>query len=671
MFALRRMWSLSLILAAAGSGCAHLVETKTIEKFSTQLKKQDLDGLKASTSDEFAGRALRTAEALEDFEIRRIPDGKHSVVKVEKLSGNHKRVTVAVGEAKKEVFYELTKNSTGKWVVDDIYLRQKKQGVEAYKAVSEQMDLLLTVREFLDAWDTGERADVLQGTTPELRTALETLPPAYLAQLTRKITSGRKSFKSQRPQAQLSDDVAVVRIPRTAGELLLTLELQNAHWRVSDVLVKSKEEADGLPSLYREALAIEHGLKFLAAYERSDRSALESLCTADFYEGSLSMGNLKEVALPSSLLIDHDLSIALTGLRADLTLQNDREIVQLTLHRSQEEDLEEAPRFHVSNVTINDIASEQKMRLGALFTARAMGEFYLQALSQRDVGKLRHSSTKDFSTRVWQKLNEATIASAPLEPFDGPPGEISKIQFNGPLARLDARAGDQQVELVLKEESGRFLVDDILWSLPGRPNTVKATLELIIPVRKFATGIALGRAPREQTLALEMLQETSSRDFNRMVWTQTEFVPASGLSADTFLNAPLKSLTMSDGQVIVQLGDNRFGAVVTMIKEHDRFAIDEVLLIAGPHPADRITMKHEMRTQLARGLAQRPGGVVQASGTRLHGAPPSKLVHADFQEEQKAPRQTDAPRELEELDEAQPIEDWDELGAVQTEPAVE
>ena len=46
---------------------------------------------------------------------------------------------------KKEIFYELTREESGKWVVDDIYLKQKKKGIEAYKSVTEQMDLLLTV----------------------------------------------------------------------------------------------------------------------------------------------------------------------------------------------------------------------------------------------------------------------------------------------------------------------------------------------------------------------------------------------------------------------------------------------------------------------------------------------------------------------------------------------
>ena len=46
------------------------------------------------------------------------------------------------GDPKKEVFYELARDKSGHWVVDDIYLKQKRKGIEAYKSVTEQMDLL-------------------------------------------------------------------------------------------------------------------------------------------------------------------------------------------------------------------------------------------------------------------------------------------------------------------------------------------------------------------------------------------------------------------------------------------------------------------------------------------------------------------------------------------------
>ena len=167
------MWFTGLALCMVGSGCAHMIESRAINAFAKNLEAQNLDGLKVVTSEDFNKRALRTATALEDLKILRIPDGKTLIVDVEQVSDEKKRVTVQVGEDKKEVFYELTRDDSGKWVIDDIYLKQKKKGIEAYKSVTEQMDLLLTVREFLDAWGHGDREQVLSITTPKLRTALE------------------------------------------------------------------------------------------------------------------------------------------------------------------------------------------------------------------------------------------------------------------------------------------------------------------------------------------------------------------------------------------------------------------------------------------------------------------------------------------------------------------
>jgi hypothetical protein len=375
--------------------------------------------------------------------------------------------------------------------------------------------------------------------------------------------------------------------------------------------------------------------------------------------------------------MDHVLKASMNESRADFTLKSDREIVHVTLHRKTQDATDETPRFQVTNVSIFDVATQQERRLGAMFTARAMGEFYLQALSERDVSKLRHSSTKDFSSRVWQKLNETTIETVPLEPFDGPPANIGQIVFDGSLVRVTALAGEHPVELMLREEAGRFLVDDIKWEISGRPLTAKLTLERMIPVRNFAHGVAMGRAPvrEKQKAALDLLRESSSRDFNRMVWTQTEFVPNSGLSADTFLNAPLKSLTESDGQVIVQLGDKQFGAVVTMVKELEHFAIDEVLLITGPQPDNRIGMKQELKSQLARGLAQPPAGLeseIELAGAAAAAKSSSRNKVAHFEEEVEfEPDVEEPPREFEEPQGALPIDVWEDLEAVQTEPDVE
>ena len=116
------VWCFGLAVgaAASGVGCTHLIETRAITAFSEHLKEEDLDGLMKATTRDFRQRALRTATALEDLKILHLPDGKTTIVEVEELSDDKKRVTVQVGEGKKEVFYELARDGDGHWMVDDI-----------------------------------------------------------------------------------------------------------------------------------------------------------------------------------------------------------------------------------------------------------------------------------------------------------------------------------------------------------------------------------------------------------------------------------------------------------------------------------------------------------------------------------------------------------------------
>jgi hypothetical protein len=646
MFTLAGRLSCVVLSLATFAGCSHLFEHRAIDRFAENLRKQDLKGLKDSSSPDFAGKALRTASALEDFKILRLPDGKTSIVEVEEVSESKRRVTVQVGDKKKkdetekEVFYELVRDDSGKWVVDDIYLKQKKQGVTAYKSVTEQMDLLLTIREFLEAWDGGDRDRVLSMVGAEFRASLDQLPPTYLAELTLKVVGDRGVQGASKPQAQLEEELAVVRLPRKVGETVLTLRRKDEQWTVTDIAVDTKDEKQNIPSVHKLAIAVNTCTGFLQAYEQSDREGLKQLCDKDFYEGSLAVGNLKQVLLPSSQLPDHRIEAQLRATRADFLLRSGTEVIQIDMRREDASEPDAPPQFKISEVTIYELESRQEKRLSALFTAQEMLQLFAHALAERDLDHLRHSATQDFSSRVWQRLNAATIQGLPLETFDDPHPEVLSMTFQGALTRVEVRQSGKPVTYVMREENGRFYVDDLLWQSPGSPASVKQTLEVLVPVRNFAAAIALGRDPTEQSVVLEILQETCSTDFNRMVWQQTEFVPNSGLSADTFLDAPLQSVTLSENDVLITLGDDQYGALIELRKENGRHVVDEVRLIAGVAASDHLEVKKTLRSLLAQGRALPPaplGGEVRIA---RRSAPASPIQQAVYQESaEEGPRE--------------------------------
>lgn len=638
---------LALCMVGSGSGCAHLIESRAINAFAKNLEAQNLDGLKVVTSEDFNKRALRTATALEDLKILRIPDGKTLIVDVEQVSDEKKRVTVQVGEDKKEVFYELTRDDSGKWVIDDIYLKQKKKGIEAYKSVTEQMDLLLTVREFLDAWGHGDREQVLSITTPKLRTALEELPPSFLAQVTRKVTQGKTASGKFRPTASLDEKVAVVKLPRQSGETVITMELRKGKWQVADIAIACKDEEEKLPSVMNLAHAVNRCVAFLAAYQLEDKDQLSALCEQDFYQGSLSFADLKQAKLPEPQLPDHELQVRLRGNRADFTLRSEAEFVQIDMQRGADITSESTPQYVVSDVTIYEIESRQEKRLSALFTAQGMLEVFIHALSQRKLDEIKHCSTHDFSSRVWDKMSEATVPSMPLESFDSLNVKYVSATFQGALTKIEVSQGDRPFTYLLREERGKFLVDDVQWKVSGVPESVKSTLEILIPIQDFAAGITLGRNPEQQQQALDLIQGNSSSDFNRMVWSQTKFVPNSGMSADSFLQAPVRSMAIGEKEVIVNFGDQRYGAKVLMRREYDRFIVDDVVLIAGPEESERLALRQSLRSQMANGNVKPPQTIVQAS----YQSPPDRKVEQALHEspakaESLYPNSSNPPRLL-------------------------
>ncbi|HEY0984784.1 hypothetical protein [Schlesneria sp. T3-172] len=650
------VWSVGLALSVAGAGCAHMIENRAITTFAKNLEAQNLEGLKVASSDDFNKRALRTATALEDIKILRIPDGKTSIMNVEKVSETKKRVTVQVGEDKKEVFYELTLDDSGKWVIDDIYLKQKKKGIEAYKSVTEQMDLLLTVREFLDAWNHGDREQVLSVATPKLRTALEELPPPFLAQVTRQVTSNKPASGKFRPSASMDEKLAVVRLPRKSGETVLSMELRKGKWQVADIAILCKDEEEKLPSVLNLAHAVNRCVGFLAAYQADDKTRLETLCENDFFQGSLSFADLSQARLPDPHLPEHELQVRLRGNRADFTLRSEAEFIQIDMQREPDITSDALPAYVVSDVTIYEVDTKQEKRLSALFTAQGMLEVFVDALSHRKLDQIKHCSTRDFSSRVWDKMSEATVPSMPLEGFDSPEVEYVSATFQGALTKIEVRQGGRPYTYLLRDERGKFLVDDVQWQVTGVPASVKSTLEILIPIQDFAAGITLGRNAEQQEQALDLIRGNCTNDFNRMVWSQSDFVPNSGMSADTFLQAPVKSMAFGDKEVVVNFGDQKYGAKVTLRHEYDRYIVDDIMLIAGPEESQRLALRQTLRTQLANGKARGPQTVVQASFSPKEDPQVERAVHQTSEEtDDISPAAVNPPRELEPED-AEPLD---------------
>ncbi|MEZ6052099.1 MAG: hypothetical protein R3C02_12015 [Planctomycetaceae bacterium] len=585
----------ALVTGGTLSGCSNLLTARSIQTFADSLAEKDLETLKEKTSSDFDQKALRTADALDDIKILNLPTGKVSVAKVEEISETEKHVTVEVGERKKEVLYKLTRNpGSRKWLVDDIYLQQKKPGMDEpiTKSVSETMDLLLTVREFLDSWKTGGRDDVLAVTTPELRDLLDDLAPTHLLQLTTQVVGDSSSHSSFRPEARMEDDRAVVLLPRKGGTLVIELTLQDSDWMVNDVAVESHDEKDRVRSTKRMARILKSTGEFLTGYEAENREQMQPWCTEVFFRNSIAVGDFSTAPMPVGRLLSSPYHVRVHDDQADLMFDIDDMTYMLTLAEPSSDGLSSAIHpYQVSEVTIYEADGKQVKRMSAVFTTQAMVQIFSQALATGDLARLKQTSTSDFNLQVWDHLDDELLASLPLDEIEVAAPQIVATQFQGPLTEVTVTQGTRALTYILRESRGRITVDDVLLPVVHRPASMKQNLRALIPVYAMARAI--------YAHDFTTVRRTSSRTLDRLAWQPLGEVPDLGVDIIQHLTAPVSALSMTEDRAELILGDDNWGTRLTLTQVDDQFVVDDALFITGPDASQQVDLKSAGRLNLA------------------------------------------------------------------------
>ena len=599
-----------LFLLTLTTGCASLVEVTAIEQFSKAIESGDLKSLKHHSTMKFSKVALRDETSLDDLKILKIPTGETTIVEITDISENHKKVVAEVGKNKKKLLYELKRvTKTGEWVVDDIYIKQKQQNLTVMKSVTEQMDLLLTVREFVSAWEKGNRDDILGTTDGDFKETLQQLHPAFLAKLSQKVAGESKSSKKRRPDAQLDKNIAIIRPPRRSGEMVISMKLQDGKWKATDVAVESKVDGNHISSAKKQAKMLLAVSNFLDAYNQNDKAELKKYSADQFFNGSLDFGDLKLAALPQSHAAAADYELRIENNLANFVTHNDGKMVNLSLVKLESDEIDVPEKYLIEEVTLFQEQGNQQITLTSLFSTRATTLVFSEALSKRDMKILDFSSTPDFSKRVWKQVEPQLVAQLPLDEITEPGFEILDIQFNGAITKVSARQGNLPVTYILREHLGQILVDDIELDLKGRPSSVKATLEMMVQVQNYAFSM------HEQNI--RNLQRYSSRDFNELVWRQVDQVPQTSFNIPELLMSDLASLEINEnaGYSRIQLGSAQRGATVLFKKQQGQYVVDDIMIHSDTVASNYLSTKKELRMSMAANAGTLKQSTVQATYT--------------------------------------------------------
>lgn len=635
---LRTSGIMALALLAVGlPGCTSMFSKRAIEQFAESLQQQDLDGLKAATSDEFREKALRQTDSARGLKMLKLPTGKVEIAEVEDLERGQRRVLVKVGEKgqQRELEYRLAHDGQrGRWVVDDVVMRQDSGGGNLVeRSVTDQMNLLLSCRELLLSWKDGDRSEKLSFCDDGLRGELEKLPEPWLEKLSQEVAgSGRQgTFK---PDARLSGDRAFVAVPHANGKMFLEMRDTGDRWLLHDLAVEpTARESTGIRSLTKMLTALNRSAEFLQAYGESNREKLETSATDSFYRQCLAGAPLNEVPLPVDALlkIPYDARQFTDGTesvrRMELLLKDQGRTYMLTLREVEQEDSgsESDPpsRYLVDEVTIFEADDKDVKRMSSLFLSRSVIQLYLAALRERDVKKLKELSSTDFNDRVWNRPEASHFVIMPEPVIAEGEAEIISTVFRGELSEITVAHGDVPMTLVLRTARGWMVIDDVLMPALDRPMSLKENLELELTLHAFAAAIHKGD--------LQELIRFSADGLDDRVWRQLAAPPELSQQLLRPMLSEVVEIRAGEPWTLVRTSDGKVQAEVKLVREGTRFVVHDVSLISAANPAERLDFTQVMRQQIAAGLTGRGAAVTPAVQQAAAESPRGGVQQAVFE----------------------------------------
>ncbi|MCP4785464.1 MAG: hypothetical protein GY903_08795 [Fuerstiella sp.] len=606
------------------TGCAQsllnqsLMEQRVIEQFAEAINEENEPALRRITSSRFEEKAMRSDDVLSDLQVLPLPKDRLTVVEVTNLKDGGRQVIAKEESGGKYQFRLVNDPAKNYWVVDDVMVRQLNKSTRITKSTTEVMDLLMTLRQFLTVWESGERHEILAMTSPGLTSSLERLPDEWLQALTARIASTYEDGMARRPEANLNENDAVVKLPAKNGHLLIKIVRSSGEWLVDDVEAHNHRDKNHSGSVRRQADAVGAVNSFLTAYGAEDHDLLQQLTTNKFYADSLKLADLSIIQLPSSSKVPDEFDIRTYENKLTVMLPAGREIVRLDLEERQAEftqaDIaagigsalsENEPRFLVRDVTLYERATQRQKSLSSVFTAPTRASFFLKALSERDHETVSQMSSAEFSRATWERLAPEILAALPIPDFYDESLTLTDSHTVAQRTELEFRTGNGSIlSCRMVTENGALKVDDIQYpNQQGQVTSLRTRLELAAPLLEFATAWHNGD--------MQLLQKACSSDFNRLVWSNLEGVPTQFPLLAAQLRQPIRDTRVTQERATVRLGStNQTVVSANLIMEHNYWVVDEIHL--DQNTAQHVGVREKLRGQIAARLLSGSYSTVQS-----------------------------------------------------------
>ena len=624
-FVMKSATSLAILASAVFcTGCAQslfsqsLMEQRVIEQFAEALNEENEPALRRITSTRFEEKALRSEDVLSDLQVMALPKHELTVVEVTNLKNGGREVIAKEESGGKYQFHLVNDPAKHYWVVDDVMVRQLNKSTRVTKSTIEVMDLLMTLRQFLTVWESGDREEILAMTSSDLTGSLRQLPEEWLQALTARIASTYEEGMARRPEANLNENDAVVKLPAKNGHLLIKLVRNSDEWLVDDVEAHNHRVKNHTGSVRRQADAVNAVNTFLTAYGAEDHDSLKRLTTNTFYSDSLKLADLSIIQLPSPAKVPDEFDIRAYEDKLTVMIPAGREIVRLDLEERPSEfttaDIaagigsaaaKNEPRFLIRDVTLYERTNRRQKSLSSVFTAPTRAAFFLKALSERDHESVSQMSSAEFSRATWKRLAPEILSALSIPDFYDESLTLTDSHTVAQRTELEFRTGNGSVlSCRMISENGVLKVDDIQYpNQQGQVTSLRTRLELAAPLLEFATAWNQGD--------MELLQKSCSSDFNRLVWSNLKGVPAQFPTLASQLGQPIHDTRVTQERATVRLGSaDRTVVSASLIIEHDYWVVDEIRL--DRNTGDQIGIRETLRREIAAKLLSGSYSTVQS-----------------------------------------------------------
>ncbi len=378
-------------------------------------------------------------------------------------------------------------------------------------------------------------------------------------------------------------------------------------WRVSDVSIESRKDKDQMTSARRTAKAIHTVVQFLKAYKEDDKRSLQRVSATRLFDKCLKVADLKTVPLPApEILGDKDVikthltktdNVEVCG--GEYVITQGKSTIKISLTSPSGPSIDAANAdFTVDDVTFYD--SKDERRLSAVYTSQAKLQLFMNALIKGNLLLVRENSTKDLNYKIWNRLGPVTLTEILPAEIELVPPVINSIDYHGAVTNINVQQGSRELTYVMRDYSGEVTVDDILMPVMDRPNSMKETMQAMLPVRLFAAALRdTEAAPQPTDRLMDVLRGVTSNDFNRVVWSQINQVPESAYAVLPRLEMQLASIAdASNGETVV-LGDERLRCQNRAGSRARYTLIDHVYMLGGGQ-TETAELKHSLKSTLVR-----------------------------------------------------------------------